>query len=94
MYPQYQQPQQPVYYGSQYGGCLKFFLYAISLLIPLAGVIIGVVFLSRPDPESKSLGQTCLILGIVSFVLSCCLAVVFSLAPALILPFLDSSYYY
>ena len=93
MYPQYQQPQ-PVYYGSQYGGCLKFFLYAISFFIPLAGVIIGVIFLSRPDPESKSLGQTCLILGIVSFVLSCCLAVVFGFAPALILPFLDSNYYY
>ena len=91
MYPQH---QQPVYYGSQYSGCLKFILYAISFLIPLAGVIIGVVFLSRPDPESKSLGQTCLILGIVSFVLSCCLAVLFGVAPAFIIPFLDSSYYY
>ncbi|MEA3339454.1 MAG: hypothetical protein U9R15_05755, partial [Chloroflexota bacterium] len=86
MYPQ--QPQ-PVYYGSQYSGCLKFILYAISFLIPLAGVIIGVIFLSRPDPESKSMGQTCLILGIVSFVLSCCLAIVFGIAPAFIIPFLD-----
>jgi len=92
MYPQYQQPQ-PVYYGSQYSGCLKFILYAISFFIPLAGLIIGVIFLSRPDPESKNLGQTCLIVGIISFVLSCCLAVMFGIAPALILPFLDPSYY-
>ncbi len=91
MYPQ--QPQH-VYYGSQYSGCLKFVLYAISFLIPLAGLIVGVIFLSRPDPESKSLGQTCLILGIVSFVLSCCLGLVFGIAPAFIIPFLDSGYYY
>ncbi len=69
-------PPQPVYYGQQYGGCMKLILYILSLWIPLAGVIIGVIFMSRPDPESKRLGQTCLILGIISFVLSCCLVVV------------------
>ena len=90
MYPQY--PQQHIYYGSQYGGCLKFILYAASFFIPLVGLITGVIFLSRPDPESKRLGQTCQILGVVSFVLSCCLAVVFGLTPALVLPFLDSNY--
>lgn len=91
MYPQYP-PQQPVYYGSQYSGCLKFVLYAISFFIPLAGLIIGVIFLSRPDPESKSLGQTCLIVGIISFVLSCCLVMVFGIGPAFIIPFLDWNY--
>jgi hypothetical protein len=91
MYPQYS--QQPIYYGSQYSGCLKLFLYAISFFIPLAGVIIGVVFLSRADPESKRLGQTCLIISIISFVLSCCLALVFGIGPAFIIPFLDSGSY-
>ncbi len=93
MYPQYPPPQQqPVYYGSQYSGCLKFFLYAISFFIPLAGLIIGVVFLSRPDPESKSLGQTCLIISIVAFVLSCCLVMVFGVGPMFVIPFLDMNY--
>jgi hypothetical protein len=61
--------------------------------MPLAGLIIGVIFISRPDPESKSLGQTCLILGIISFVLSCCLGVVLGFGPLFILPFLESSGY-
>lgn len=73
MYQQY--PQQPAYYPQpqQYSGCMKILLYALSLFIPLVGVIVGIVFSSRPDPESKSIGQTCLILGIVGFVISCCL---------------------
>lgn len=87
MYQQY--PPQPVYYGSRYSGCLKLFLYGLSLTIPLAGVIVGVIFLSRPDPESRTLGQTCLILGIVSFLLACCLATVLGFAPALLLPFME-----
>jgi hypothetical protein len=90
-YPQY--PQQPGYGYPQYGGCLKFILYLVSFFIPLGGLIIGVIFLSRPDPESKSLGQTCLILGIISILLSCCLGTIFGLAPAFILPFLDSQGY-
>jgi hypothetical protein len=94
MYQQY--PQQPGYgyYGPQYGGCLKLILYLISFFIPLGGLIIGVIFLSRPDRESKSLGQTCLILGIISILLSCCLGTIFGLAPAFLLPFIESSSYY
>jgi hypothetical protein len=76
MYQQYPSPQ-PVYYPQQqYSGCLKAFLYVLSFLIPIAGVIIGIVFISRPDPESKGLGQACLIVGIVSFVLWCCVSIV------------------
>jgi hypothetical protein len=87
MYQPY--PPQPVYYGSRYSGCLKLVLYAISFFIPLVGLVIGVIFLTRPDPESRSLGQTCLILGILSFLLACCLSVVVSLSPALLLPFME-----
>lgn len=72
MYQPY--PPQPVYYGQQYSGCVKILLYVLSLWIPLAGVIIGIIFMSRPDPESKGLGKTCLILGIISFALTCCLS--------------------
>ncbi|HDQ73943.1 MAG TPA: hypothetical protein ENN19_17880 [Chloroflexi bacterium] len=89
-----QQPQQPMYYGSQYSGCLKIILYLLSFFIPLVGVIIGLVFMSRPDPESKQMGQTCLILGVISIFLSCCLGTIFGIGPFLILPFLDSGFYY
>lgn len=100
MYQQYpgQQPTYapPPYYGQQYTGCVKILLYALSVLIPLAGIIIGIVFMTRPDPESKGLGTTCLILGIVSFVLSCCIGVALGFGPvilAFIAEFLQSSGY-
>lgn len=94
MYQQYPPPQQ-IYYGSQYSGCLKFFLYILSFAVPLAGVIVGIVFTSRPDPESKRLGQACLILAIISVVVYCCLVVVgtaLGFAPLAILPFIEGSY--
>jgi hypothetical protein len=73
MYQQYP-PQQPVYYAQpQYSGCLKFVLYALAFFAPLPiGIIIGIVFMSRPDPESKSLGNACLIISIIAVVLQCC----------------------
>ncbi len=100
MYQQYpgQQPMypQPPYYGQQYSGCVKFLLYALSFLVPLAGIIIAIVFMTRPDPESKGLGRTCLILGIVSIALGCCIGVALGFGPvimAFIAEFLQSSGY-
>ena len=99
MYQQYPQ-QQPVYYQQQqqYGGCLKALLYILSFSMPLpVGIIIAIVFLSRPDPESKSLGNACLIVSIVALVIQCCLAVVSIVAwPTLLVffaPILDSMSY-
>ena len=74
----YYPPPQPVYAGSRYSGCLKFIIYLASFFIPFVGIIAAIVFMSRPDPESKRLGQTALILGIVSFVLSCCTGIGFA----------------
>jgi hypothetical protein len=68
----YYPPPQPVYIGPQYSGCMKFIIYLASFFIPFVGIIAAIIFMSRQDPESKRLGQTALILGIISFVLSCC----------------------
>ena len=83
----YQQPPPaypPQYYGPRYGGCLKIFLYLVSFSVPIAGIIIGIVFMSRGDPESRSLGRTCLILGIISVVVACCVGIGTSLFPVLL----------
>jgi hypothetical protein len=72
-YPPPPQPYPPPQYGPRYSGCLKFILYAVSFLIPIAGVIIAVIFMSKGDPESNSLGKTCLTISIASFVVGCCL---------------------
>jgi hypothetical protein len=94
MYQQYPQPQ-PVYYQpqQQYSGCLKWFLYILSFVAPFpVGIIIAIIFLSRPDPESKSLGNACLIVSIVSMVIYCCVTVVLmatGFLPMLMLPFMN-----
>jgi hypothetical protein len=83
-YPQQPPPGYPSpYYGPRYSGCLKFVLYALSFLIPIVGIVVGVIYMSRGDPESKSLGQVCLVLGIVSIVLGCCIGGVVSLLPVI-----------
>jgi len=83
----YQPPPQaypPQYYGPRYSGCLKIFLYLASFSVPIVGIVIGLIFISRGDPESRSLGRTCLILGIISIVIACCVGVGFSLFPFLL----------
>ena len=52
------------------------FQYIISFLIPLVGFILGAILLSKDDAAQRSVGKTCIILGIVSVVL---LAVVWGL---------------
>ena len=78
--PQY--PPQP--YAPQYSGCLKFTFYGLSVVIPLAGLIIGIVYMSKGDPESKSLGRTCLIISIAVTVIGICIGVAFAVFPALL----------
>jgi hypothetical protein len=92
MYVPYPPPQPAYYYGPRYSGCFRFFLYAVSFFIPVAGLIIGLIFMARPDPESKGLGRTCLIIGVISIVLSCCATIV-ALLPGFLLPFLESQGY-
>ncbi|MFN2217217.1 MAG: hypothetical protein ACK2UA_01315 [Anaerolineae bacterium] len=94
-YPQYPQ-QQPVYYqpAQQYGGCLKALLYILAFTMPLpAGIIIAIIFLSRQDPESKSLGNACLIVSIVALVIQCCLTIAAIVAWPTLIVFLDSMSY-
>ncbi len=92
---QYYQPPQVVYYGSRYSGCLKFFFYALSCTIPLVGFILALIYATRPDPESKRLGQTCLVLSIISTLIYCCLVVlgiVMGAGGVALLPFMEGNY--
>ena len=87
----YQYPQ-PGYYPpqQQYSGCIKFILYALAFLSPLpVGIIIAIVFMSRSDPESKSLGNTCLIISIISLVVLCCVIAFSGALPLLMVPFME-----
>lgn len=89
-------PQQPYYPPQpQYSGCLKFFLYGLSFFVPLAGLILGIVFLAKGDPESKSLGTACLIIAVVAVVVGCCLGLFGAISSGLLSALLENagSYY-
>ena len=43
-------------------------LYVLSLLIPLVGIIAGVIYLTKKDETSKHVGTLCIVLGVVSIV--------------------------
>ncbi|MGG1676935.1 hypothetical protein ACIFOT_14445 [Neobacillus sp. NRS-1170] len=51
-------------------GGLKALLYIVSFFIPVVGIIIGIVWMTDHDPEKKSVGKTCIILGLIMIVLS------------------------
>lgn len=46
------------------------FNYIISFFIPLVGFIMGGIMLASKDEESESVGRTCIIIGIVSMIIS------------------------
>lgn len=55
---------------------MKIVFYILSLLIWVVGIVIGLVYYTKPDPESKHVGKICLILGCVSIVLEIGLSLV------------------
>jgi hypothetical protein len=72
MYYQQPPPAYP-YAGPQYSGCLKALLYLLSFFVPIVGIIVGIVFMSKGDPVSNALGKACLVISIVAIVLGCCI---------------------
>lgn len=46
------------------------FQYIISFLIPLVGFILGAILLSKDNDEEKSVGKTCIVLGIIAIAIS------------------------
>ena len=56
-----------------------FLFYIASFLIPIAGFIIGAIFLVSGDKETKEAGQTCVGIGVASIILGMAImALIFS----------------
>ena len=49
---------------------MKILFYILSFIFWIAGVIIGVIYYSKDDPESKRVGKNCLIIAVISVVAS------------------------
>ncbi|MGD8718353.1 MAG: hypothetical protein PVH29_05965 [Candidatus Zixiibacteriota bacterium] len=45
----------------------RILFYVISFLVPIAGIVIGAIYLSKPDPDNKEFGKYCLIAALVNF---------------------------
>lgn len=60
-------------------GGMKILLYILSFLIPLAGIVIGIIFYTKNTLEEKQFGKMCIILAVVSIVLFClCLCIFYA----------------
>jgi hypothetical protein len=53
----------------------RWLFYVISFIIPLAGIIIGVIYLTKQDEECKKFGRNCIIAAVAAVVV-CCLCYV------------------
>ncbi len=53
---------------------MKILFYVLSLIFPLAGFIIGIIYYSKQDPESKHVGKICIVLAVVGILTSVGLA--------------------
>jgi hypothetical protein len=61
------------------GNLDAFLLYVLSFLIPLAGFIIGAIYVSKNEADYKDVGQGCLLLALINIILGfIILLVVFS----------------
>jgi hypothetical protein len=75
----------------RYSSGMKILLYIVSFLVPVAGIIIGVIYMGKEDEESKALGKTCLIIAIVAFVLVCC-CVAISFGASFVLGLMEANF--
>ena len=39
-------------------------LIILSIMIPIAGIVVGIIYLSKPDPSKKSIGKVALIISV------------------------------
>jgi hypothetical protein len=45
--------------------------YLLSFLIPIAGIVLGIIYLTKDDPECKAFGKNCIIAAIL-LIVACC----------------------
>ena len=50
------------------GNLDAFLLYVLSFLIPLAGFIIGAIYVSKNEADYKDVGQGCLLLALINII--------------------------
>ena len=73
----YGAPQQPYGGPSPMGqdppvdDGFKMLMYIVSFLFPIAGIIVGIVYNSKPELHHKEFGKNCLMIAIGTTVIGC-----------------------
>ena len=49
----------------------KMLMYIVSFLFPIAGIIVGIVYNSKPELHHKEFGKNCLMIAIGTTVIGC-----------------------
>lgn len=50
-------------------GGVQIFLYLIAFFIPIIGIIIGIIYITRPNKDAQNIGMGCLVLSIISAIM-------------------------
>jgi predicted RNA-binding Zn-ribbon protein involved in translation (DUF1610 family) len=53
---------------------MRALFYIISILIPIAGIILGIIYYVKPDPDLKRVGRNCIIIAVVVWALAAIMA--------------------
>ena len=56
----------------------KWLFYCLSFFVPVAGIVIGAIYMSKPDAEAKDFGKKCLTAAITYFVAACCCIIAYT----------------
>ena len=56
----------------------KVLWYILSFIIFPLGIVLGIIYMQKPEPEVKAFGKNCLIAGIIMCILICLCAVIFT----------------
>lgn len=55
----------------------KWLWYILSFIVPVLGIVLGAIYLSKPEPENKKFGKNCLIAAVAYFIVVICCVVAY-----------------
>jgi|GEM_PF-2561252 len=44
---------------------MRTLFYILSFLVPIAGIIIGIIYYMKPEPELKRFGRNCILIAVL-----------------------------
>ncbi|MEE9456391.1 MAG: hypothetical protein V3W11_04485 [bacterium] len=57
----------------------RWLFYGVSFVVPIAGIVLGALYLSKPDAPNKEFGKYCLVAALVNFAIGfsifCCIII-------------------